>query len=99
MFCRQCPKKLKEPAGLMRLAGMKKDLKAGFSVGKARAVLEQVWSTISTRGLSVLSKDHVAVLAGKAFSFLPGHGNDCIYHSKYMWEVGQRLLWHCKKRA
>ena len=70
MFCRKCPKKLKKPAGLMRPAGMKKDLKAGFSVGKARAMLEQLWSTISTRGLSVLSKDHVAVLAGKAF-FIP----------------------------
>ena len=51
-------------------AGMKKELKASFSVGKARAILEQLWSTISTRGLSVLSKNQVAVLSGKAF-FIP----------------------------
>ena len=70
MFCYECPKKLKKPADLIWPAGMKKELKTSFSVGKARAILEQLWSTISTRGLSIVGKRQVAVLAGKAF-FVP----------------------------
>ena len=82
----------------MRPAGLKKDLRTSFVVGKAGAVLEQLWNTISTRGLSVMSKKQVAVLAGKAFLFLPKHGNDCIYPSKYMWEEELRWLWHFIRR-
>ena len=70
MFRCECPKNLKKPADLMWPARMKKELKTSFSVGKARAILEQLWNTISTRGLSVLNKNQVAVLARKAF-FIP----------------------------
>ena len=49
---------------------MKKDLKTSFSVGKAKTILEQLWSTISTRGLSIFDKQHVAVLVGKVL-FVP----------------------------
>ena len=48
-----------------------KDLKTRFSVGRARAILEQLWSTISTRGLSIVHKKQVAVLTGKAFLIPP----------------------------
>ena len=70
MFRCKCPKKLKRPADLIWPAGMKKELKTSFSVGKARAILEQLWSTISTRGLSIVGRKQVAVLAGEAF-FIP----------------------------
>ena len=63
-------KKLKKPAVRSWTAGRSKDLETSFSVGKARARFEQLWSTISTRGLSIFGRNHVGILAGKAF-FLP----------------------------
>ena len=45
-------------------------METSFLVGKARARLEQLWSTISTRGLSIFGRNHVGILAGKSF-FLP----------------------------
>ena len=56
--------------GPSRPARVKKDLKTSFSVGKAKTILEQLWSTIFTRGLSIFDRQHVAVLAGKTF-FVP----------------------------
>ena len=52
MFRSSFPKKLKNPVGQSGPTGMKKDLNTSFSVGNARARLEQLWSTVSTRGLS-----------------------------------------------
>ena len=70
MLCCERSKILKGPAGQIRSAGLKKDLSTSFSVGKARALLEQLWSTVFTRGLLVISKNQVAALPGKAF-FIP----------------------------
>ena len=70
MFCCERSKKLKGQGSQLRPAGLRMDLRTSFAIGKARAVLEQLWSTVSTRGLSVLSKKQAAILAEKAF-FIP----------------------------
>ena len=71
MLCCECLKNLKEPVGQIWPGGVKKDLKTSFVIGKARAILEQLWNTISTKGLSIIGlKKQVVVLAGKAF-FVP----------------------------
>ena len=98
MFCCKCPKKLKGPADQIWPVGMKKDLKTSFPVGKAQAILGQLWRTISTMGLSIVDKKQVAVLVGKAYSFLLRHGNDYIYRSKYIWKEELRWRWHFRRK-
>lgn len=56
--------------GQSRPARIRGDWMTSFAIGKARARLEQLWSTISTRGLSGASSQRVSVLTGKAF-FVP----------------------------
>ena len=51
-------------------AGKRNDLMTSFSVGKAQARMEQLWSTVSVRCLSCVSTQRVSVLAGKAL-FIP----------------------------
>ena len=46
---------------------MKCGLKTSFLIGNANARLEQLWTTVAVRGLSVFNSKQVAVLVGKAF--------------------------------
>ena len=71
MFCCECPK-TPEETGRPDVACRDEEgtSRLVFQLGEARAILEQLWSTISTRGLSVLNKNQVALLARKAF-FIP----------------------------
>lgn len=63
-------KKLRKRTDPQRFVGRKGNLETIFPIGRAKTRLEQLWSTISTRGLSIFSKWPVVVLAGKAF-FVP----------------------------
>lgn len=68
MFCCGLHEKLIHLGGQFRPARKKSSLMTSFSIGKAKARLEQLWCTIAIRGMSVSSNQCALVLPRKAFS-------------------------------